>query len=312
MKNSESLSNELKELGANSTLSLSKKIFQHCSDVAASVGNDNKPRTSIRGMSVASQFRSSLQNLVSDLEQTSPHYIRCVKPNLSKTANSFDAGEVLRQLRYAGMMEAIRIRREGYALREAHESFYNRFNILLDVKDRKEGEGISHLVSVLSKRLFITDVDWQIGHSKIFLRRKLADKLERLALLRVHCAARTLGRFGRLVAERRAAKLLVPWCRFRLHLLKKNRERKAATKIQATFKMQKQKSAFNVTLSLVCRAQSFVRKRQAVNYVKKLRNPYGEMTFNQVESLYNDELGSLNKAVSAKNFTLAASLENKV
>ena len=71
-------------------------------------------------------------------------------------------------MRYAGMMEAIRIRREVYAFRKTHESFYNRFNILLDAKDRKEGEGISHLVSVLSKRLSVTDIDWQIGHSKYF------------------------------------------------------------------------------------------------------------------------------------------------
>ena len=42
-----------------------------------------------------------------------------------KTANYFSAGEVLKQLRYSGMMEAIRIRREGYALREDHLSFDN-------------------------------------------------------------------------------------------------------------------------------------------------------------------------------------------
>ena len=57
---------------------------------------------------------------------------------------------MLRQLRYAGMMEAIRIRREGYSHREAHESFYNRFSILLGSKELEDGEGIAHLVTVLS------------------------------------------------------------------------------------------------------------------------------------------------------------------
>ena len=117
------------------------------------------------------------------------------------------------------MMEAIRVRREGCALQETHESFYTQFNILLDAEDCKEGEGISHLVFVLSKRLSVTDIDWQIGNSKIFLRRRLADKLERLALLRVHCAARNVGRFGRLVVERRASILLISWCRFCLQFL---------------------------------------------------------------------------------------------
>ena len=67
MKNSESLSTELKELGAN-------RFFQHGSgsEIATSSGTDAKPRSSIRGMTaVASQFRSSSQNLVGDLERTS-------------------------------------------------------------------------------------------------------------------------------------------------------------------------------------------------------------------------------------------------
>jgi len=129
------------------------------------------PRSSIRGISVGSQFRASLQNLVADLERTEPHYIRCVKPNLHKTPSNMDAGEVLRQLRYSGMMEAIRIRREGYAVREDHANFYNRFSVLLQPKDlEKGGSGIEHLVRILSQRLNVGEADWQIGHSKIFLR----------------------------------------------------------------------------------------------------------------------------------------------
>ena len=183
------------------------------------------------------------------------------------------------------MMEAIRVRREGCALQETHESFYTQFNILLDAEDCKEGEGISHLVFVLSKRLSVTDIDWQIGNSKIFLRRRLADKLERLALLRVHCAARNVGRFGRLVVERRASILLISWCRFRLQLLKKYREHKAASKIQATFKMQKQKFVFKATIFVAIQIQAFARKSQAVEYTERLRDPYGHMTFHEVEQL---------------------------
>ena len=119
-------------MASDSAVPLMKNIFTENLIVEAqSVGETpgKKGRSSIRGISVASQFRSSLQTLVSDLEETMPHYIRCLKPNLKKSPNSFDPGEVLRQLRYAVMMEAIRIRREGYALREGHESFYNRFHI---------------------------------------------------------------------------------------------------------------------------------------------------------------------------------------
>ena len=62
------------------------------------------------------------------------------------------------------------------------------------------------LVQVIFKHLKAMDADWQIGHFKIiFTRRELSEKLERLAKLQVDAAARTLGRFGREVAERRLA-----------------------------------------------------------------------------------------------------------
>jgi myosin heavy subunit len=150
----DTMSNELRELGEFSTLELPKKVY--------ACGNANASgRSAIRGVSVGSQFRTSLQTLVADLEKTRPHYIRCIKPNLTKSPSSFMSGEVLKQLRYSGMMEAIRIRREGYALREEHESFFNRFSVLLssDELDCDEA-GIVQLVKVLSKLLHVTDADW--------------------------------------------------------------------------------------------------------------------------------------------------------
>jgi len=93
-KNIESLSNELKDLGSNSTIALTKSVF----DVARAMSGEserestqrkernlsNRRRSRIRGDSVASQFKFSLQKLMLQLESTSPHYIRCVKPNLKK------------------------------------------------------------------------------------------------------------------------------------------------------------------------------------------------------------------------------------
>ena len=109
----ETLSNELRDLGEESSRALLKEVY-----VAGNEQSAASQRSSIRGVSVASQFRSSLQSLGADLERTQPHYIRCIKPNSTKSPGSFAAGEILKQLRYSGMMEAIRIRQEGYALRE--------------------------------------------------------------------------------------------------------------------------------------------------------------------------------------------------
>ena len=47
------------------------------------------------------------------------------------------------------------------------------------------------MIKILSKILKITDSDWQMGHSKIYLRRDLATKLDRIVLLRVYCAVQS-------------------------------------------------------------------------------------------------------------------------
>lgn len=308
-KNMETLSTELKALGGDSSIALVTSIFA-CSAIGG--GAPSSSRSSIRGVSVGSQFRTALQVLVSDLERTQPHYIRCIKPNLLKSPNAFSSGEVLKQLRYSGMMEAIRIRREGYALREDHESFYNRFSVLLSEKDLESGSGIEHLVKVLSKRLTVTDADWQIGHSKIFLRRELSDKLERLATLRVHMAVRAIGRFGRQVAHRRVNRLLIPWARFRLHCIQMYRRQKAVNKIGAVYRSRlEQKKYLGIRLAII-RLQSEHRRRAAVAYVQSIRDPYEKMNFKDVKSLLSSAQGSLERAVQDKDFKAAAELESQM
>jgi myosin-7 len=80
------------------------------------------------------------------------------------------AGDVLNQLQYSGMMEAICIHQEGYALQEEHESFFDHFSVLLSPYDLKGDDAqIVQLVKALSKHLGMSNADWQVGHSKIFL-----------------------------------------------------------------------------------------------------------------------------------------------
>ena len=258
-------------------------------------------------MSVASQFRTSLQLLVSDLEKTSPHFIRCVKPNSKKKANTLDSGEVLRQLRYAGMMETIRIRRQGYSVREEHESFYSRFSLVLNSKDRDEG--IEFLVKDLSQRLNVTDADWQIGHTKIFLRRELADKLADLAQLHVKSAARTITKFGRAIARARAAGMITVWSSYRVHCLRVHYRRIASTAIVAALRTSRQRKKYQSALRAVVMLQSLCRNILAREYLRKLRDPYGDLSFEELERLQASRQETLDEAVLSKEFKRAAEIE---
>ena len=57
---------------------------------------------------------------MSALGKTHPSFIRCIKPNPSKHANSFNGLLCYEQLQCSGVFEAVTIRRQGYPARMSH------------------------------------------------------------------------------------------------------------------------------------------------------------------------------------------------
>ena len=80
--------------------------------------------------SVGTQFSSQLKTLRTRIESTSPHYVRCIKPNDDLKPNYFDANVIADQLRCAGVFEAIRVSRVGFPHRYFHDHFIQRFGLL--------------------------------------------------------------------------------------------------------------------------------------------------------------------------------------
>ncbi|KAJ8374528.1 hypothetical protein SKAU_G00051080 [Synaphobranchus kaupii] len=65
-------------------------------------------------LTVGFQFRQSLQLLMDTLNSTTPHYVRCIKPNDLKQPFLFDPKRAVQQLRACGVLETIRISAAGY------------------------------------------------------------------------------------------------------------------------------------------------------------------------------------------------------
>uniref|UniRef100_A0AAR2JXI3 Myosin VIIBa n=1 Tax=Pygocentrus nattereri TaxID=42514 RepID=A0AAR2JXI3_PYGNA len=65
----------------------------------------------------------------------------------------FDRELCMRQLRYSGMMETIRIRKAGYPIRHTFQEFLDRYRVLLN-----------------SANVFSAEDDWEIGKTKVFLK----------------------------------------------------------------------------------------------------------------------------------------------
>lgn len=55
---------------------------------------------------------------------------RCIKPNDKKAAHIFNESLVCHQIRYLGLLENVRVRRAGYAFRQAYEPCLERYKML--------------------------------------------------------------------------------------------------------------------------------------------------------------------------------------
>lgn len=104
--------------------------------------------------SVSKQFEFSLIRLMKTLSQASPYFIRCIKSNNEKIPNYFDDNIILRQLRYTGMLETVRIRRAGYSVRIEYEAFkqqYRYVTVLSGARIRRKSNS-SHITGSCCRR----------------------------------------------------------------------------------------------------------------------------------------------------------------
>lgn len=130
---------------------------------------------STRKQSVGAQFKHSLAVLMEKMFVASPHFVRCIKPNGNKLPDQVDNKRVMDQLRYNGLLETIRIRRDGFSWRPSFKEFAQRYNILLikpDLPLTKES-----CLSILNT----TEIHgWKCGSSRLFFKYWHQEELSRL------------------------------------------------------------------------------------------------------------------------------------
>ncbi|XP_053090534.1 unconventional myosin-Ib isoform X5 [Pangasianodon hypophthalmus] len=116
------------------------------------------------------QFKASVSTLMRNLQTKNPNYIRCIKPNDKKSAQIFTDSLVCHQVRYLGLMENVRVRRAGYAFRQAYEPCLERYKMLCKQTWPRWKGPAREGVEVLLKNLEVPEEEFSYGRSKIFIR----------------------------------------------------------------------------------------------------------------------------------------------
>uniref|UniRef100_A0AAY4BDF8 Myosin IXb n=1 Tax=Denticeps clupeoides TaxID=299321 RepID=A0AAY4BDF8_9TELE len=124
--------------------------------------------------SISAQFQSSLNQLMETLKKAEPFFVRCIRSNAEKRDMHFDEALVLKQLRYTGMLETVRIRRSGYGAKFTFTEFINQFQVLLPVTITTPQKDIVNLLQELG----LDKNNYQIGKTKVFLKEGETHKLQ--------------------------------------------------------------------------------------------------------------------------------------
>jgi len=169
-KNKDPLNDTVVEMIKNGSNDLAIKCFADHPGQPAEAPKDAPERKKGKGgKTVSSYFKGQLDDLMTTLYKTEPHFIRCVVPNTHKQPGGVESGLVMHQYQCNGVLAGIAICRKGFPNKMLYPEFKARYNIIAakavaKAKNDKAAAGAVMDVVKLDKEKF------RLGHTKIFFR----------------------------------------------------------------------------------------------------------------------------------------------
>eukprot|EP01052_Picozoa_sp_SAG31_P010953 SAG31_NODE_610_length_13564_cov_3.189528_3_plen_1100_part_00 len=228
-KNKDSLHPDMLELLQSSTDPFVGDLFASATNVpTVPVGQQARGQHIARAgtgsrtsKTLGAQFKAQLGRLVDSINQTSVHYVRCIKPNETKSPDDYDRVKVTNQLRCQGILEAIRISRSSYPNRLSHAQVIKRYGLCRhNLKnaptieslgsEREEAAALLEALQEASEMSSDGDCNalYQIGLTKVFFRREAMESLEQRRAKVVDAIVVSLQAAGRSWQATRAYKAL--------------------------------------------------------------------------------------------------------
>ncbi|KAJ2610710.1 class II myosin [Coemansia sp. RSA 1365] len=195
-KNKDPLNENVTRLLGNSTEPFVAQLYADYADGgdgsggsgdASGAGSNGRgarvPTTLKRGAfrTVAQRHKDQLNLLMAQLNSTQPHFVRCILPNSEKRAGKVDTPLVLDQLRCNGVLEGIRITRQGFPNRIPFPEFRQRYEILApNTIPRQVFVDSKQAASLLLDALEMDAEKYRLGHTKVFFRAGVLAELEEI------------------------------------------------------------------------------------------------------------------------------------
>ncbi|NXH07464.1 MYO3A protein, partial [Loxia leucoptera] len=259
----------------------SQKSISHTKNEAGDTGHHPRETTSMKTQTVASYFRYSLMDLLSKMVVGQPHFVRCIKPNNDRQANKFDKEKVLVQLRYTGILETARIRRQGYSHRILFANFIKRYYLICYKTNDDPPVSPETCAAILEKAHLD---NWVLGKTKVFLKYYHVEQLnlmrketvDMIILIQAYVRGWLGSRRYKKIKEQREKSAIKIQSVARGYLLRKKRKELTETRNKAAITIQSHYRGYKERKVFESRRES-LRKQEIENATTSKKENYEEL-----------------------------------
>ncbi|GMM31251.1 myosin 2 [Martiniozyma asiatica (nom. inval.)] len=130
------------------------------------------------------KFKKSLNELMTTINGSDVHYIRCIKPNEQKEAWVFDDQMVMSQLRACGVLASIQIYCQGFPSKMKFPEFANNFAVLVFSHEQRSklmqltSDEIRECINNFLKETIQDESLFSVGKTKVFFKAGVIGKIE--------------------------------------------------------------------------------------------------------------------------------------
>merc|ERR1719323_1179788 len=176
-KNKDPLNDTIVEMMKNGSNSMLHQCFADHPGQPLEAPKDQDRKKKGGGKTVSSYFKGQLDDLMTTLYKTEPHFIRCVVPNTHKIPGGVESGLVMHQYQCNGVLAGIAICRMGFPNKTLYPEFKARYNIIAAqaVAKAKNDKAAAQVVMDVVK---MDKEKYRLGHTKVFFRAGIAGKME--------------------------------------------------------------------------------------------------------------------------------------